>query len=170
MGWRLLPWTIPGTSFSNRPILRRWRSRATHCVAGPASSTLLFSNDTTHITSCESPWWSPKDGFTHKYPRASIREVAGVDSHLLRPGLDWIPWSSSELDSPLGHYEEFLGSFDITPPLSRVTCSRESPAGRPGFIQLRCAICSFFHPAEAGFIKRNGSCEKSANFYLRNID
>lgn len=74
---------------------------------------VLYSNDTTHITSCESPWRNPKDGFTDEHLRSSIREAAGVDAHLLQPGLGWIPWWHSDLYSPRAHYEEFLGSFGI---------------------------------------------------------
>lgn len=74
---------------------------------------VLYSNDTTHITSCQSPWRDPSDGFTDEHLRASIREAAGIDAHLLQPGLGWIPWWDSELYSPKAHYEEFLGSFGI---------------------------------------------------------
>ena len=86
------------------------RSRA----EGSPNPRILYSNDTTHITSCESPWRDPKEGFTDGHLRASIREAAGVDVHLLQPGLGWIPWWDSELYSPKAHYEEFLGSFGVT--------------------------------------------------------
>lgn len=75
---------------------------------------VLYSNDTTHITSCESPWRNPKDGFSDEHLRASIREAAGVDAHLLQPGLGWIPWWNSDLYSPEAHYLEFLGSHGVT--------------------------------------------------------
>jgi hypothetical protein len=84
------------------------------CAQDRSRPRVLYSNDTTHITSCESPWRNPKDGFTDEHLRASIREAAGVDAHILQPGLGWIPWWSSELYSPQAHYEEFLGSFGIT--------------------------------------------------------
>ena len=78
--------------------------------------SVLYSNDTTHITSCVSPWRNPKNGFTDSQLRASISEAKGVDVHLLQPGLGWIPWWDSKLYSPKDHYETFLGEFGPTKP------------------------------------------------------
>ena len=75
---------------------------------------VLYSNDTTHITSCKSPWRDPKDGFTDAHLRASITEAGETDVHLLQPGLGWIPWWQSKIYSPADHYETFLGEFGIT--------------------------------------------------------
>ncbi len=79
---------------------------------------VFYSNDTTHITSCDSPYRSGKEGFSGERLRASIREAAGVDAHLLQPGLGWIPWWRSEIYSPADHYGTFLGEFGITKPNS----------------------------------------------------
>lgn len=79
---------------------------------------VLYSNDTTHITSCESPWRNPKDALSDDHLRASIREAAGVDAHLLQPGLGWIPWWKSKIYSPADHYRAFLGEFGIDKPNS----------------------------------------------------
>jgi hypothetical protein len=86
-----------------------------HTIQGNATANTLppvfYSNDTTHITSCVSPWRNPKDGFTDEHLRASIKEAAGVGVHLLQPGLGWIPWWKSKLYSATEHYETFLGQF-----------------------------------------------------------
>lgn len=79
---------------------------------------VFYSNDTTHITSCDSPYRSGKEGFSGEGLRASIREAGGVDAHLLQPGLGWIPWWKSEIYSPADHYGTFLGEFGITKPNS----------------------------------------------------
>jgi hypothetical protein len=87
-------------------------------AAGVAADPPLvfYSNDTTHITSCESPYRRPGEGFSEERLRASIREAAGVDAHLLQPGLGWIPWWRSRVYSPEDHYRTFLGEHGITKP------------------------------------------------------
>lgn len=87
-------------------------------VAFPKPPLVFYSNDTTHITSCDSPYRSGTEGFSAERLRASIREAAGVDAHLLQPGLGWIPWWKSEIYSPEDHYRTFLGEFGITKPKS----------------------------------------------------
>jgi len=72
---------------------------------------LIYSNDTTNITSCASPWRDPKDGFTDDHLRASIDEARDADAHFLQPGLGWIPWWQSKIYSPQDHYVTFLGEF-----------------------------------------------------------
>lgn len=90
------------------------------CLSGSAAESPLvfYSNDTTHITSCDSSYRSGKEGFSDERLRASIREAAGVDAHLLQPGLGWIPWWKSEIYSPSDHYRGFLGEFGIAKPNS----------------------------------------------------
>jgi len=68
----------------------------------------LYSNDTTNILSCRTPWRNPKDGLTDEHLQHSIEEAAGVDVHMLQPGLGWIPWWNSEIYSPQDHYVRFL--------------------------------------------------------------
>ena len=75
---------------------------------------VLYSNDTTNILSCVSPFRDPKDGFTDEHLRASISEARGADVHLLQPGLGWIPWWKSRIYSPKDHYVKFLGEHGVT--------------------------------------------------------
>ncbi len=60
---------------------------------------ILYSNDTTHITSCASPYHRKGEPFRADMLRASVDEVAGlVDAHLLQPGLGMVPmWPSRVL-------------------------------------------------------------------------
>jgi hypothetical protein len=78
---------------------------------------VLYSNDTTNITSCVSPWRNPKDGFLDRHLRETIRESAGADVQMLQPGLGWIPWWESQLYSMKEH-TEFLADHGVTDPHS----------------------------------------------------
>ncbi len=82
----------------------------------PPPFRLIYSNDTTHITSNRNPWRNPADGFTDGHVRASIREAAGADAHFLQPGLGWIPWWQSRLYSPREHFEGFLEKYGPVKP------------------------------------------------------
>ncbi len=55
---------------------------------------VLFSNDTTNIESCPGPIKKRGEPFTEGQLRASVAETAGagIDVHLLQPGLGWVPW------------------------------------------------------------------------------
>jgi hypothetical protein len=66
---------------------------------------VLYSNDTTNITSCVSPFHAAREPFRKEMLEASVDEVAGlVDAHFLQPGLGMAPmWPSKVL--PLAeHY------------------------------------------------------------------
>ena len=58
---------------------------------------VLYSNDTTNILSCVSPWHRAGAPFRPEMLEATVDEVAGlgVDAHLLQPGLGWVPWWQS---------------------------------------------------------------------------
>ena len=66
---------------------------------------VLYSNDTTNITSCVSPFHAAREPFRAEMLEATVDEVAGlVDAHFLQPGLGMVPmWPSKVL--PLAeHY------------------------------------------------------------------
>ena len=66
---------------------------------------VIYSNDTTNITSCISPFHQAREPFHKEMLEASVDEVAGlVDAHFLQPGLGMVPmWPSKVL--PLAeHY------------------------------------------------------------------
>lgn len=66
---------------------------------------VLYSNDTTNITGCVSPFHQARQPLRKEMIEASVDEVTGlVDAHLLQPGLGMVPmWPSKVL--PLAeHY------------------------------------------------------------------
>ena len=66
---------------------------------------ILYSNDTTNITSCISPFHKEREPFRKEMLEATVDEVTGlVDAHMLQPGLGMVPmWPSKVL--PLAeHY------------------------------------------------------------------
>lgn len=75
----------------------------------------LYSNDTTHITSCVSPYHRKGEPISDERLRASIDEARGVDVHLLQPGLGWIPWWRSEIYSADDHYGYLQREFGSKP-------------------------------------------------------
>jgi hypothetical protein len=58
---------------------------------------ILFSNDTTQILSCISPYHKKGEGFRPEMLEASIDETAGkgIDVHILQPAMGWVPWWKS---------------------------------------------------------------------------
>ncbi len=81
-------------------------TRAANAGRSKAPFRLLYSNDTTNIMSCTSPWHKKGEAFRREMIEATVDEVAGVgvDAHLLQPGLGMVPmWPSKVL--PLAeHY------------------------------------------------------------------
>ncbi len=65
---------------------------------------VLYSNDTTNITSCVSPWHKKGEPFRPKMLEATVDEAAGTDVHLLQPGLCWVPWWKSAVYPAEEHY------------------------------------------------------------------
>jgi hypothetical protein len=80
--------------------------RASESPRGKAPFRLLYSNDTTNIMSCTSPWHKKGEPFRKEMIEATVDEIAGtgVDAHFLQPGLGMVPmWPSKVL--PLAeHY------------------------------------------------------------------
>ncbi len=66
---------------------------------GKAPFRVLYSNDTTNLVSCVSPFRKEGELFRRDMLEASVDEVAGlVDAHFLQPGLGMIPmWPSKVL-------------------------------------------------------------------------
>lgn len=60
---------------------------------------VIYSNDTTNILSCNSPYNTRNEGgFTDEKLKASIEETVntGIEVHMLEPGLGWVPWWKSQ--------------------------------------------------------------------------
>jgi hypothetical protein len=65
---------------------------------------ILYSNDSTNIITCVSPYHKRVDPLTTEMIQATVDEVAGVDVHMLQPGLGWIPWWKSKIYPAAEHY------------------------------------------------------------------
>ena len=94
------------------------RLRTPACAASPrplAPFKTLYSNDTTHITSCISPYHQKGEPISDERLRASINEAQGMDVHLLQPGLGWIPWWQSSVYSAEDHYGYYQRKYGIKP-------------------------------------------------------
>ncbi len=77
---------------------------------------VLYSNDTTNLTSCTSPFHKKGEPFRPEMLEASVDEVTGlVDAHFLQPGLGMVPmWPSKVL--PLEeHYRWLKDRYDQEP-------------------------------------------------------
>jgi hypothetical protein len=88
---------------------------------------LLFSNDTTNIEQCTSPYsplpWrhqgTPKP-FSRQALEASVDETAGTgfDAHMLQPGVGWVPWWKSARYPFTEHIAFMKKRFGIEPSAS----------------------------------------------------
>jgi len=70
---------------------------------------VLFSNDTTNIETCISPYHKSGELFNPRMLEAAVDETAGigVDVHLLQPGQGWVPfWKSRSY--PLNEHIRFM--------------------------------------------------------------
>jgi len=77
---------------------------------------VLYSNDTTNVSGCVSPWHKAGEPFRPSMLEASVDEVAGkVDAHFLQPGLGMVPmWPSKVL--PLeAHYAWIKERYKVPP-------------------------------------------------------
>lgn len=84
-------------------------------VSADVPFKVLYSNDTTHIESCISPYRAAGEFFTAEMLRASVEETAnrGVDVHMLQPGLGWVPWWTSMVYPDA--YQWFQQTYQVTP-------------------------------------------------------
>lgn len=99
-----------------RRDFHRWVAAGTTALAVPAPLQaaprprapfkLLYSNDTTNITTCVSPWHQKKEPFREEMLVASVQETAGtgVDAHFLQPGLGCVPMWPSQVEPLEAHY------------------------------------------------------------------
>lgn len=74
---------------------------------------VLFSNDTTHILTCVSPYHKKGESYRPEMMAAAVDEVTdiGVDVHLLQPGFSWVPWYNSRFYARDEHRVWFAKRF-----------------------------------------------------------
>ena len=74
---------------------------------GKAPYRVVFSNDTTNIVSCVSPYHKKGEPFREDLLQATVDETAGtgVEVHMLQPHVGWIPWWKSKVYPIEEHFE-----------------------------------------------------------------
>ncbi len=87
------------------PVLITIVASATAQGAEKVPFRVLFSNDTTNITSNVSPFHKRGEPFRPEMLEASVDETVGcADVHMLQPGGGWVPWWRSEICPADEHY------------------------------------------------------------------
>lgn len=111
---------------------------------------VLYSNDTTNITGCTSPWHAKGAPLRKEMIEASVDEVAGtgVDAHFLQPGLGMVPMWPSKVIPLKKHYEWIQERYGTRPDsfgnfvlnggdVVKVFLDRCKARGQAGFISVR---------------------------------
>ncbi len=82
-------------------------SKPTH-----APFRVLFSNDTTNIQTCVSPYRRKGEPFRPEMLEATVDETAGtgVEVHMLQPGVGWVPWWKSRA-YPFSEHVRFMREY-----------------------------------------------------------
>ncbi len=89
-----------------------------HLHGATAPWKMIYSNDTTNILVCDSPYHRRGDNtFDEEKIRMSVREAAvkGMGAQLLQPGTSWVPWWRSTLVPLKEHEQWFRAHFGIEP-------------------------------------------------------
>ena len=78
---------------------------------------VLYSNDTTNVVTCISPFHHKGEKFNPEMLRASVDESidAGSDAQLLQPGTGWVPWWNSQTYPYPEHIRFMKERFDLAP-------------------------------------------------------
>ena len=97
-------------------LLAAPRSSRGGAARAKAPFRVIYSNDTTNITSCTSPYHKKSEPFRAKMLEASVDEVAGlVDAHFLQPGLGMVPMWPSQVIPLAEHYAWIRQRYGTTP-------------------------------------------------------
>ena len=83
---------------------------------GKAPFRVIYSNDTTNITSCVSPFHKAREPFRAAMLEATVDEVEGlVDAHFLQPGLGMTPMWPSKVMPLEAHYAWIKERYGVGP-------------------------------------------------------
>ncbi|HSI12027.1 MAG TPA: hypothetical protein VK961_08285 [Chthoniobacter sp.] len=123
-------------------------ARAVEASAKPPYR-VLYSNDTTNVLGCTSPWHAKGALFRPELIEASVDEVAGlVDAHFLQPGLGEVPMWPSKVEPIEAHYRWIRDTYGLGPDafgkyvlaggdVVKVFLDRCRAKGQAGFISVR---------------------------------
>ena len=78
---------------------------------------VLFSNDTTNILTCVSPYHKKGEPFREEMLEATVDETAGigVEVHMLQPAHGWAPWWQSKVYSIEEHHRWWREHYGVEP-------------------------------------------------------
>ncbi|MDR0352341.1 MAG: hypothetical protein LBI02_02940 [Opitutaceae bacterium] len=115
--------TATGTMLLAAAAPRTFLRAADESEKHPAASArkpfpyrVVYSNDTTHILACTSPYHKQGEGFRPEMLESSVDEVSGlVDAHFLQPGVAWVPWWKSAVYPAREHYRWFEERYGVPP-------------------------------------------------------
>lgn len=98
-------------------LLAGSRLLAADASRSKAPFRVIYSNDTTNILSCTSPWHAKGAPFRPAMIEATVDEVAGtgVDAHFLQPGLGWVPLWPSKVYPVDEHYRWLKDTYGLGP-------------------------------------------------------
>jgi hypothetical protein len=84
---------------------------------------VLFSNDTTNILTCLSPFHQRGQKFTPQMIEATVDETAGtgIEVHMLQPGLGWVPWWKSRVYPYSEHVRLMKERYGLDPAKDGIT-------------------------------------------------
>ena len=151
----------------------------------PAPFRVLYSNDTTNILSCTSPWHKKGEAFRSEMLEATVDEVAGtgVEAHLLQPGVGWVPWWQSKVYPPAEHYRWLKETYGVEPDtigryvaeggdLVKLFVERCRKRGQTPFISLRLndGHHKEWAPYKKGDKISGGAGQGLSKFYCDHLD
>ena len=154
-------------------------------VRGKPPFRVLYSNDTTNILSCISPYHKKNEAFRPEMLAATVDEVAGigVDVHLLQPGLGWVPWWQSKVYPPAEHYRWLKETYGVKPDtigcyvrdggdLVQLFIARCRQRGQTPFISLRLndGHHKEWAPYKRGDKIGSGASQGLCKFYCEHLD
>lgn len=86
------------------------------CGNGSEQKILHFNNDLTNTRTCTSPFHQQGGPFTSTVLNGSISETKGlgISTHLLAPGLGWVPWWNSSIVPPEQHSQWMKSQFNLS--------------------------------------------------------
>jgi hypothetical protein len=146
---------------------------------------VLYSNDTTNILTCNSPWHKKGESFRPEMLEASVDEVAGrgVEAQLLQPGVGWVPWWQSKVYPPAEHYRWLKQTYGVEPDsfgryvlgggdLVQLFIARCRRRGQAAFISLRLndGHHKEWAPAKLGDKISSGAGQGLCKFYCAHLD
>ena len=105
---------LPVIGYADEPTKEEKLKRA------KAPFHVLFSNDTTNILTCVSPYHKKGEPFREEDLKATVDETTGIgiEVHMLQPAHGWVPWWQSEVYSIEEHHKWWREHYGVAPHLS----------------------------------------------------